>query len=35
MYTKITNIAKMVDAGNNDEAVIHYMMMLHDTSKLK
>ena len=35
MYAKITDIAKMVDVGNNDQAVIHYMMLLHDTSKLK
>ena len=34
MYAKITNIAKMVDAENYDEAVINYMMLLHDSSKI-
>lgn len=32
---KIIDTVKMVDVGNNDEAIIHYMMMLHDSSKLK
>ena len=35
MYEKITNIVKMVDDGKKDEAIIHYMMLLHDLSKLK
>ncbi len=35
MYETITEIIKMVDVGNNDEAIIHYMMLLHDLSKLK
>lgn len=34
MYAKITNIAKMVDAENYDEAVINYMMLFHDSSKI-
>ena len=35
MYEKITDIVKMIDTGHNDEAVIYYMMLLHDSSKIK
>ena len=35
MYQKIIDIVKMVDAAQNDQAIIHYMMLLHDLSKLK
>ena len=35
VFEKITDIVKMVDAGQNDEAVICYMMLLQDLSKLK
>lgn len=35
MYEKIGDIVKLVDAGCHDEAIIYYMMLLHDLSKLK
>lgn len=33
LYEKIRDIAALVDAGELDEAVIYYMMLLHDLSK--
>ena len=34
MYEKIQAIVALVDAGKNDEAVIYYMMLLHEASKI-